>query len=422
MKNLNSQSWLSDLFRFSVKWESRIDEILKKENYLDFFISKHWSDFDNSFNELFPPNIISQIKTFDYTEIQHQLINLIISLKDLKSLLANSIDGGTSLTPREYFTEMFSIFKRLSTITEKYEFDKLMEDGNLSSTSENMDEDTQVEYIQEIKKEENEINIAGDEMIEEVIELNSDELKHPTSLVLPKAKKSKSYDSVLKNIDPVMSGPIISLAGKKKIKKKDESNLPHSIQYIKELIKSVEEGKAKKGELSLLDYFGKKLMEHTPHKPEDCVDSLISLDARMAILGGEEGKNKIESQKITNEISSAVFKSLDKALKTSSTTFLICSLDEIKTKDTLQGEIKLINLEFKAKKRIPNFLKGSLEFNITYLPKVVSIKVKGVGASNLPPPFYEGTAVQLFDWTGDNSIILSFTLSCLKSFISRLAI
>ncbi len=447
------EEWRASLMPFLSRWEERMNTVLRQDNVIEFFLNNFWGDFELEFDQNIKGNLPQAIRPVLSKGEGRKVVTHMVALLDHKKNLDSALDGEASLAPREYFLSIVEHFSSMREILERLV----------------VDEPTQNISIDEIMPTE-EPQPVGEDMVEQVVDIGEhgekimesryDSLSMNTArknnplpaedrgrgsgaVVLPRAKRRQSkndpaYDSGLHRIDPVVSGPIVSLAGKKK-READRANTKNSqvtgqvqavssempldsklLTAFRSAISRVGSGGGDPGERELLENLALQFFTHNPQNPDNIVQEIKDLDNRLAIIGGEEGDFKVEAVMVTDRLSNLLHREVEAITAMASPTFLKVLLSGIEEKDSHEGEYRSFALEFSTRKRVIGFHKGELRFTLLYYPRVVRLTVKATGVPRLAPPFFEGEATILIDYNEKSDTVLTgFALRALSAFIAQ---
>jgi hypothetical protein len=440
MQDISIKDWFAKSTMFLKKWQTKLSDLLMRDNYLDFLITKLWQDFENEFETNFNDNLIETIrKKTAQLEDSTFFSEKLFSILSLKKSLSESINGEASLSPEEYISmlieEMGQLYSTFDNMMETKEFKQFTAADTIANYEE-LDPEEMVTLEPEIDEE---IQEVGDDMVEEIEDLDNEDKKSDkktsgfNSGLLPKPednKKRKKYDSGLFKIDPAKDGPVISLAGmKKKERLKATSKKPNKpstleapLRNLQNSLRRVEDNIAKDYEKDLLTYLAEVYIELAPDNAEDLVDQVLKTDKKLAFLAGEEGDFKLQIMQQADLTSKNVHPELEKIMAMSSPRFLFIQLSKIREKDGPQGEYRQFDLVFEPQKRVVGFLKGKLEFSLYFYPGLVKMNVKAMGVNNLKPPFDNNSqaGISLQQNQKTQKVLNHYALNCFSSYITSI--
>jgi hypothetical protein len=457
-----TEDWKSKVTPFITKWTKKLEEILSKNDILEFFMDNHWGNFDPDFQNIFPNSIPKLISSSHKEPEWKNVITRVVALIDLKASLQTSLDGEGSLSPQTYLSSILDELKELNLELEK--IDNVAQETIHLSIS---------DLVTAEPQEDDEPELVLDDMVEEIVDigeegeniLNSvDSMdmntgnrnnpfvdkdstkvinKSPVSGLLPKpkAKTTKGYDSAMHKMDPLLSGPIVSLSGMRKKSNPvsnsrpkpkttseqivapilPSSNLSPALKALRDAIERVDNNSAPAGEKEILENVASKFFRYDPTDPQILLREMKYLDQRLSIISGEEGDYKVEAIMVTDRLSTILYREIEKIVAMASPKFLRLNISNIEEKDDHAGEYRAFDLEFTTKNRVIGFHKGNLNFTLLYYPHVVRFTISASGNAALSAPFHENTATLLIDYDENSpSILVNYAFTCLNAYISSI--
>ena len=448
------EQWREQLIPFLKGWEEKMNTVLGQDQVIEFFLNNYWGDFELEFDMHIKGNLPQSIRPQLATPEGKRVVNHMVALLDLKKSLDSALDGEASLSARDYLLTLTDHLSEMRTALERL----VPREPTLNVSLEDLEVTEEPEPV-------------GDDMVEQVVDIGEDgekimqskydsvavntarknnpllkkegrpSAKKGTSGLLPRAKrkrntKNDNYDSGLHLMDPIASGPIVSLAGKKKSGEKDNTKnskvtrgsapsaeVPLDSQLLsafRNAINRVGSGEGAPGELDLLENLALQFFTHNPQNPDNIIQEIKDLDHRLSIIGGEEGEFKVEAIMVTDRLSAFLHREIEAVTAMAGAQFLRMHLTAIEEKDGHEGEYRTFTLDFSTKTRVIGFHKGQLRFTLLYYPRVVRLTVKAIGLSRLGAPFTGDEATVLIDYNEkSDGVLLGFAMRALSAFISQ---